>query len=224
MYKFLNKGVKIPYSFIGLFIKAFLLLIVAQNKRQFTAGKWKKSMVADAQENDEAFDDEGAVEGEEALGEEESGGFGPKQIVLFIVLPLLILVGVGAGLYFGGFIGGGDEAPVAAEEIMVDDKSTGIFYDLPDVIVNLSNTGRKPRFLKISISLELAKTEDTALIETVLPRVMDHFQTYLRELREPDLRGSAGIYRLRLELLARVNAAIYPEQVRDILFREILVQ
>lgn len=182
-------------------------------------------MVADAQENDEALDDADGVDDEGGLGDDEAGGFGPKQIVLFIVLPLLILIGVGAGLYFSGVLGGGGEAdPVAAEEIMVDDKSTGIFYDLPDVIVNLSNTGRKPRFLKISISLELAKAEDTALIETVLPRVMDHFQTYLRELREPDLRGSAGIYRLRLELLARVNAAIYPEQVRDILFREILVQ
>lgn len=182
-------------------------------------------MVADTEENDIPNEDGEEVEGEEGLEEDESGGFGPKQIVLFIVLPLLILAGVGAGLYFSGILGGGDPAAdVPAEEIMVDDKSTGIFYDLPDVIVNLSNTGRKPRFLKISISLELAKAEDTALIEKVLPRVMDHFQTYLRELREPDLRGSAGIYRLRLELLARVNAAIYPEQVRDILFREILVQ
>ena len=39
-----------------------------------------------------------------------------------------------------------------------------------------------------------------------------------------DLRGSAGIYRLREELLARVNTAVRPVQVRDVLFKEMLVQ
>lgn len=173
-------------------------------------------------EDEEVNTDEIKPEGGETF--EDEGGFGPKQIVLFIILPLLILGGVGAGLYFGGFIGGGAEEAQAEEHVMAEDTSTGIFYDIPDIIVNLNSAGRKPRFLKISVSLELAKQEDVAKIETILPRVLDHFQTYLRELREEDLRGSSGIYRLRLELLARVNAALYPDQVRDILFREILVQ
>ena len=56
------------------------------------------------------------------------------------------------------------------------------------------------------------------------PRIIDHFQVYLRELRVEDLRGSAGIYRLREELLARVNAAVKPTKVENVLFREVLVQ
>lgn len=176
-----------------------------------------------AEENEQIEDQEGDEEQIEGLEDDEAGGgFGPKQIVLFIVLPLLVLIGVGAALYFMGFIGGGQEEVI--EEVVSDDSSTGIFYDLPDVIVNLNTSGRKPRFLKISVSLELAKQEDQVLVEKILPRVLDHFQTYLRELREGDLRGSSGIYRLRLELLARVNAAMHPDKVRDILFREILVQ
>ena len=56
------------------------------------------------------------------------------------------------------------------------------------------------------------------------PRIIDNFQVYLRELRVEDLRGSAGIYRLREELLARVNTAVHPTKVRDVLFRDVLVQ
>ena len=55
---------------------------------------------------------------------------------------------------------------------------------------------------------------------------MNHnFQVYLRELRvEDELSGSAGVYRLKEELLARVNAAVEPINVTDVLFKEMLVQ
>ena len=46
----------------------------------------------------------------------------------------------------------------------------------------------------------------------------------IRELRVEDLRGSAGLYRLREELLARVNNAAQPAKVNDVLFKEMLVQ
>ena len=57
-----------------------------------------------------------------------------------------------------------------------------------------------------------------------MPRVIDNFQTYLRELRLDDLKGSAGMYRLREELLVRVNAAAAPAKIKDVLFKEMLVQ
>ena len=57
-----------------------------------------------------------------------------------------------------------------------------------------------------------------------MAKVVDAFQVYLRELRKSDLEGSAGIYRLKEELMRRVNVAIYPSHVDSILFKEILVQ
>jgi flagellar FliL protein len=57
-----------------------------------------------------------------------------------------------------------------------------------------------------------------------LPRIVDNFQVYLRELRVDDLQGSAGMYRLREELLRRVNLAVRPARVKDVLFKEMLVQ
>jgi flagellar FliL protein len=63
-----------------------------------------------------------------------------------------------------------------------------------------------------------------AQVQPVLPRVMDAFQTYLRELRPTDLDGSAGLYRLKEELTRRVNASIAPSRVNAVLFKEIVVQ
>ena len=63
-----------------------------------------------------------------------------------------------------------------------------------------------------------------AQIQPVMPRVMDAFQTYLRELRPGDLDGSAGLYRLKEELTRRVNASIAPSRINAVLFKEIVVQ
>ncbi|MFX9073467.1 flagellar basal body-associated FliL family protein, partial [Acinetobacter baumannii] len=60
--------------------------------------------------------------------------------------------------------------------------------------------------------------------QQTLPRIIDNFQVYLRELRLDDLKGSAGMYRLREELLLRVNMAAQPVKIKDVLFKEMLVQ
>ena len=43
-------------------------------------------------------------------------------------------------------------------------------------------------------------------------------------MRVEDLRGSAGMIRLKEELLRRVNISVQPIEVQDILFKEMLVQ
>jgi len=72
--------------------------------------------------------------------------------------------------------------------------------------------------------LEVTADEDVAQLEKSKSRIVDSFQVYLRELRIEDLAGSAGIQRLREELLLRVNAAASPTVIGDVLFKEMLVQ
>lgn len=149
-----------------------------------------------------------------------------KKLVLFILLPLLALGGAAAGLYATGVLQslmGGGQSTVEAEP-QIDFTAPGHFYDLPDIIVNLNAPGARQSFLRLSVSLELARIEDVPHVEQVLPRIIDNFQIYLRELTVEDLRGSAGLYRLREELLRRVNQGARPAVVRDVLFREMLVQ
>jgi len=153
-----------------------------------------------------------------------SSKFSGKKIVLFIVLPLLLLGGIGAGVMFSGLLGSSENEDHAAAAKHAPPPVTTIFFDLPEMLVNLNSTGRRPSFLKIKVSLEVSDDAAAKRLGALKPRIIDHFQVYLRELRIDDLRGSAGIYRLREELLARVNSAVKPTKVENILFREVLVQ
>lgn len=158
-------------------------------------------------------------------GEVEEGGAedgapkGKRKLFMIIGAAVVLLLAIGAGAYFFLFSG----AP-ADEQEMAEVKES-YFYDMPTMTVNLSTEpGASEQFLKLSVSLELA---DETMLETLEPRmarVRDAFQVYLRELRRSDLEGSAGIYRLKEELRRRVNLAIYPAEVENILFKEILVQ
>lgn len=175
---------------------------------------------------DQAMAAEGAGEVEVEV-QPKKGGISPKKLVLFIVLPLLVLGGGGAGAYFAGlldpYLGHNAGAAASAEETHADSDSF-VFYDLPELLVNLNTGGRRSSFLKISISLELRNQDTTARLKAVMPRIIDNFQVYLRELRIEDLSGSAGLERLREELLLRVNAAVHPDVVNDVLFKEMLIQ
>jgi flagellar FliL protein len=100
-----------------------------------------------------------------------------------------------------------------------------VFVDMPDVLVNLSNgQSDRTQYLKIKIVLEVADQAVANQIQPLMPRVMDTFQTYLRELRATDLDGSVGLFRLREELTRRVNAALAPGHVNAVLFKEIVIQ
>jgi flagellar protein FliL len=98
------------------------------------------------------------------------------------------------------------------------------FFDVPDIVVNIQSADSTPAYLKLAVALELDTAEARAAIEPVMPRVIDQFQTYLRELRVDDVRGSMGVMRLKEELLRRVNLAAAPTPVRDVLLKEMIVQ
>lgn len=173
------------------------------------------------------------------LGAAEESRFSAKKIVLFIVLPLAVLAGAIAGAYQMGYLDsllpgrelncatvqeGDDNYAACLEQLARRDGGPGVFVDIPPIVVNLNSTARQPRFLQIKLKVELESPADQRPFETVMPRVVDQFQTYLRELRIDDLRGSSGMYRMKIELLNRVRAATPEVRIRDVLFQEMLVQ
>lgn len=176
---------------------------------------------------------------EDALDDMDGVGDGPekkrisgKRLIIFGAILLLVLIGGGVGAAFMLGLFGGNEPPPAEEGQEAHEpppppaatQQRAFFFEVPDLIVNLNTSGRKSTFLKIKIALELESPQDVDRINDVLPRIVDNFQVYLRELRVDDLNGSAGMYRLREELLRRVNIAARPVRVRDVLFKEMLVQ
>ena len=191
-------------------------------------------------------------EGEDIDGEPKKNG--KKKLLLILVPLLLIGGGGGGAYYMGyldsllgvepeehtegeegehgddGHGGGGEDehASDGGDDGHGDGHGEGGgsgFIAVPTMIVNLvEEDGETPRYLRLTVQLELQDPGEAGAIEAVIPRVVDQFQTFLRELRVKDLRGSAGIYRLQMELLRRVNQAAYPVEVKDILFQEILIQ
>ena len=162
---------------------------------------------------------------------------GRKKKILLLAVPI-VLAAVGAGLWFGGILppllgmGAKSEHAAAGHEAGKGEKpaegeakaKAPSFVDVPEIIANLNAGARRTAFVKLHARLELAKAEDDVAVKAVMPRLLDMFQTYLREMRPEELRGSAGTYRLREELIARANVATAPARVNDVLFTQMLIQ
>jgi flagellar FliL protein len=167
-----------------------------------------------------ATDKETKSETEGGAAPEPKRGFLSRKLIIMVVGGVVGLGALGGGGYF--FMGHhGSEGTAAA----APQPKAPIFVDMPDVLVNLSSSGsERTQYLKVKISLELPDEQVQAQITPVMPRLLDAFQTYLRELRPSDLDGSAGLYRLKEELTRRVDAAIAPSKINAVLFKEIVVQ
>jgi flagellar FliL protein len=156
----------------------------------------------------------------EAVAGEGKGKKKRGKLVL-IAVPL-VLVLAGTGLWFTGILP--HLLGHAPEQHAKNEAPQPVFVDLPEIVANLDSSARQPAFIKLKARLELAKPEDQAVIAAAMPRILDLFQTYLRETRPEELRGSAGTYRLREELISRASLAASPARVTDVLFTQVLVQ
>lgn len=170
---------------------------------------------------------EAAAEAPAEDGAEEAPKKSGKKLIVFAAIGLILLAGAGAGVYFSGMLGGGEGKQATAgpgPQAAAGREGTPHYLELDELVVTLGGGGRKSSFLKMRVSLELEAAGDEVRINSVMPRIVDNFQVFLRELRIEELQGSRGLYRVKEELLARVNAAAHPTKIRDVLFREMLVQ
>ena len=173
------------------------------------ASKPKRAAAADAEAGAETDEEAEASQPKRKL---------PLKLIIIAVGALIVLGGGGTAGYL--ILGHSKETKAAVAAV-----KPPTYIDVPEVLVNLSNTGSdRTQYLKVKVVLELPDALLMAQIQPVMPRIMDTFQTYLRELRPTDLDGSAGLYRLKEELTRRVNLAIAPNKVNAVLFKEIVVQ
>ena len=147
-----------------------------------------------------------------------------KGKLILIAVPIVLLL-AGAGLWFTGILphmlGRDKHEDHAAEAAKPVPPS---YIDIPEMVANLNSNARKPSYVKLAARIEVPKPEDVEKVKAALPRLQVMMQTYLRETRPEELRGSAGTYRLREELLVRANAAVAPAKISDVLFTQMLVQ
>jgi len=172
---------------------------------------------ADAAENDSA-DGEGADETKGKL----PFGLTKKKLLLF-GLPALILLlgGAGAGIML---LGGGKGEQVAEDGAHAEPAEPYYFYEMPEMLVNINSGDGKTAVMKLKLNIEVSDEALIPVLDETMPRVIDRYQGFLRELRPEDIAGSAGYYRLKLELLRRVNLAIAPAEAEAVNIDQLLIQ
>lgn len=148
----------------------------------------------------------------------EGGAGGGKKKLIIIAAAALLLGGGGGGWFL--------MRKPAHDEHAAEVKKPVAFLDVGDIVLNLAqdNPGDKPRYLRVKIALEVKDAKIVGDVQPLMPRVLDIFQVFMRELRPSDIDGSGGVHRLREELLRRVNIAVFPSKVDAVLFKELVLQ
>ena len=150
---------------------------------------------------------------------------------------VILLLGAAAAFFL--LSGGEDEHAVAegehgeeyGEHAAEEYHSTEVYYyDLRDgdgteetITTNIRSVDGRPVIVQFKLTFESSRDDLGPVLEEHVDPIMDQFIVFLRELREDDLYGSAGMHRVRLELLRRVNLAIEPAQVDAVWIQEFMI-
>jgi flagellar protein FliL len=165
-----------------------------------------------------SVDDVGMAGFDESGG---TGGSGGRKKLLIIIAAAVILLGGAGGAAYMFLLGGTPAEGEHAEEVEAEELPPPVFYDMPEIVIRLDG-GQGP-YLKLATVLDLASEHSVEEIKAVEPRLLDAMQTYLIELKPEDIKGTAGMYRMRQELLRRINDAL-PGSTRDVLFKTLILQ
>ena len=163
-----------------------------------------------------------AVDDAALAGMDGEAGAAPKRRknkLLIIIAAALLALGAGGG--FGAYRLLGGQTPPEDAAAEVADAPAPVFYDMPEIVIRLD--GGQGQYLKLATVLDLAPEHTPDQMKAIEPRLLDMMQTYLIELKPDDIKGTAGMYRVRQELLRRVNDVV-PGSTKDILFKTIILQ
>jgi flagellar FliL protein len=98
------------------------------------------------------------------------------------------------------------------------------YHQFEDLNVNLVSKNKKPRFLRMSLTVAVTQEEDILVVENLAPRVVDNVIQYLSGLRPNEIAGTANFIIVQDNILLRVRAAVAPVVVTDALITLALVK
>jgi flagellar FliL protein len=171
----------------------------------------------------------------ETSKESDEGGenSSPKKKPFYKNVMVLAIIGgsivaIGAGLFFTKSMWMPAKPSEAEQPVKKElQPSKALYFELANIVVNLRQTqkNKKPVYFKLSVMIEVEAQTELDALNSIKPRIIDQFQVYLRELTVEDLSASeGGLQRLREELLIRINGITKPLVVKDMLFKDVLIQ
>lgn len=148
-----------------------------------------------------------------------------KYVTLFLIAPVLLLAaGYGAWREYA-------ERRAAFEAVEYRETVAGAreaFYPLPEFLVDLrpDDDGRTAYLrMKVAVQLDNAALGDAVeTIDMAKPVLVERITLFLRELRPEDFDGSQKMLLLKSELLRRVNLALPPDNARDVVIEDLIIQ
>jgi len=134
-----------------------------------------------------------------------------KKLILFVLLPLLLLIGAGFGALVAGLVpgvsipglgGGHDMAHEEKKDLGAPPTSRrspagAVIYVLPEFVVNIRTNRTYPVFLLLSLAVEMLDGSVQPTMAAQEPRIRDAMIIYLSSLTPSDLNGYDGIQRVR---------------------------
>src|SRR5688572_21953006 len=98
-----------------------------------------------------------------------AGKPGRRKLVLALVAALIVLVlGGGTATYFLAFAASEDADETPEEDAGTEEsKGAARFVDIPDLLVNLKSDGKRMRFLRLRLALEVGSERTAASVKAL---------------------------------------------------------
>ena len=146
------------------------------------------------------------------------------KLLLFVLLPLLLLIGAAGGAFMTGMIpglspaslfGGGGGMADDPKELMPPPSYSqaplgSAFYTLEEFVVNVRTKRSYPVFLLTSITVETVDESVRAEVAAAEPRIRDAMIVFLSSLTPIQLNGYDGIQRVRTGAWRILNTYLDP--------------
>lgn len=142
-----------------------------------------------------------------------------------MLIGLILAVVLGGGGFFAvysGMILAPAPEHAETEEMMPDTAFPDVvFVPIQPLIINLGRGGSS-HHLRFHAQLEVTKAAE-AEVTTLLPRVTDVLNSYLRAVGVGELENPAALVRLRAQMLRRVQVVTGEGRVLDLLIMEFVI-
>lgn len=141
-----------------------------------------------------------------------------RKRLMLILLPLLIVIGVSATIFFVLKKQNSSQDNYNIVQYNKDNAdNVSVFYDLPEIKTSIK--GKKDNHeLRLGLNLELSSIEDLKIIEILKAKLNDVVLEHTIELNVDELKGSVGLYWFKEELLYRLNLAAAPVKIKAVNF------
>ncbi|WP_136635996.1 flagellar basal body-associated FliL family protein [Pseudooceanicola onchidii] len=159
---------------------------------------------------------------EEIEGEDDAP---KKKSKLPLILGLVLALVGGGGSFFAiysGMLFGAPAEDTEAEEPEEVIAGPEVEFVAVDPMTISLGAAADNRHLRFRANLEVPKGKEDG-VTTLLPRVVDVLNSYLRALEVADLEDPAALTRLRAQMLRRIQVVTGPGQVNDLLVMEFVM-